>query len=118
MTNGEKYLKDEVVAKELWKTFQVYYYKNKSKESDVEKAFRHFFEEETEPVLTEDERVILRNIEHPYKWIRRNHKGELQISDKEDCAGLKWYINFTCYQNLFQFIKERRRIFNNRIVRR
>lgn len=110
MTNSEKYLKDGVVAKELWKMFQVYYYKNKNKESDVEKAFRSFFEEQAQPTLTEDERVILRNIQSPFKWIRRTSSGELQISDTEGLERTQWIIQLSCFPHLFQFIKERRRI--------
>ena len=107
MTNAEKYLKDGVVAKELWKTFQVYYYKNKDEESDVEKAFRNFFEEKTKPQLTEDERVILRNICFtPLKdfYIERNH-GTLKLHNRVDEL-----YDFFAYDHLFQFIKERRRI--------
>ena len=117
MTNGEKYLKDEVVAKELWKTFQVYYYKNKSKESDVEKAFRHFFEEETEPVLTEDERVILRNIDTKMWNTILRENGEITFAYKLS-RGYRSLGRCEWFSHLFQFIKERRRIFNNRIVRR
>lgn len=98
MTNAEKYLKDGVVAKELWKTFQAYYYKNKSKESDVAKAFRNFFEEETKPTLTADERVILRNINKEASIWRE--KGKLWIY----CEGNLFN------EDIFQFIKERRRI--------
>jgi len=106
MTNAEKYLKDGVNIDELTFKFDDWHFKNSDVIGYGEALFR-FLQAEVQPTLTEDERVILRNIEHPYKWIRRNHLGNLQISDKEDCAGLKWYINFTCYQNLFLFIKKR-----------
>ena len=108
MTNAEKFLKDGVVAKELWKTFQVYYYKNKDKESDVEKAFRSFFEQEAKPTLTEDERVILRNIKE-FNYIGRNEDNDLYLLFKySETYTEKHYIDM--FRHLFQFIGERRRI--------
>lgn len=98
MTNADKYLKDGVDIMQMLHDYN----QTGQKCPSVWK----WLEQSIKPTLTEDEKAILRNIEHPYKWIRRNHKGELQISDKEDCAGLKWFINFTCYQSLFLFIKK------------
>ena len=118
MTNREKYLKDEVNIQELWKNFDDYYYKNKSKESDVEKAFRNFFEEEAKPTLTEDERVILRNIHSnenykTYKRIGRTNYGSLYLSydlnkaTAEEIGELESDFDyFEMYNNLFQFIKD------------
>lgn len=103
MTNAEKYLKDGTMAKKLWKKFQEYYYKNKSIESDVEKVFIEFFEQEAKPTLTEDERVILRNIDKKYKYISRSCGTELYLKNEADdnCR----YI-FRGFCQLFQFIKE------------
>jgi len=104
MTNAEKYLKDEVNILELWENFSDYYYKNKDKESDVAKAFKFFFCEQATPTLTEDERVILRNIDTKFYKIGRTDDNIIyfifeEITGKE----AKYYANV--FDNIFQFIK-------------
>jgi hypothetical protein len=63
------------------------------------------------PHLTEDERVILKNLKSIHNVIGRNRDGNIQLMCKEprikDCI---WHINLSCYNHLFQFIEERRRI--------
>ena len=98
MTNAEKYL-----------------YKNKSEESDAEKAFKNFFEEQAKPTLTEDERVILRNV----KWKgytathigrAKENKGSFIYIRFENDIEMTYYFD-VFFGHLFQFIKEWRRIF-------
>lgn len=70
-------------------------------------------EEEPKPsLLTEDERVILRNLDKNWKWIARDEDNELYIFETKPCKESyfwssedgNWQIN--CYfTNLFQFIK-------------
>jgi len=100
MTNAENYLKDGVVAEELWKKFQEYYYKNKSEESDVGKAFINFFEQQVKLTLTDDERTILRNISREFYFILRI-EGHLFLK-KTKYGEMS---HFTYFDRLFQSIK-------------
>lgn len=131
MTNAKKYLKDGVSARKLWKKFQAYYFKNKSEESDVEKAFRNFFKQEAKPTLTEDERVILSNImTDNYKYMHRDGNGCLWVTEdtwlepkKDPMLNIPYRESdnifwFGMYRHLFECIGKRRRILNRRIVRR
>ena len=74
----------------------------------------HVRPEETKPsLLTEDERVILRNIVDDYRWISRDKDGGLHIfeskPDKEhDHWSISYYYSFESlclFRKLFQFIK-------------
>lgn len=65
-------------------------------------------------LLSEDERVILRNLDKKWKWIARDmednnlHIYTLEPTKVIDCwnvAGLDNYENFYIYNHLFQFIK-------------
>lgn len=62
------------------------------------------------PKLTEDERVILRNIPKEYKWIARDNSGGLFVyKNKPKKDGDRW-IGYSfdysiLFQHLFQFIK-------------
>ena len=69
MTNDEKYLKDGVNPRKLFLAFKEYSVKhNCYLESD---EFEQFMQEQAKPTLTEDEKVILRNINKKYITIRR-----------------------------------------------
>ena len=97
MTNAEKYLKDGV-KEQLIKELSIY-----------GGELNEFFEEQAKPTLTEDERVILRNLDS-YTKIGRTEKDvagytDVYIEDENACESL-----FMFKSNLFQFIKERRRI--------
>ena len=66
-------------------------------------------DEQTKPTLTEDERVILRNIKD-YTHIKRIKDGHIMLTKQTE----KHILNFDFIEplnHLFQFIKERRRIF-------
>ena len=111
MTNKEKYLKDNVSVEEL--AMELAHHIQKRFCTSVEQDIKSFMKEQTKPTLTEDERVILRNIDtERYPKIARKDKQLGIINVYTD--GLYWLP----FQNLFQFIKERRRILNRRIVRR
>ena len=108
MTNKDKYLKDGVDVCDLIR--KIANYKPKLETSDnVYAIIQEFFASEVKPTLTEDEKVILRNIKEPYKWIRRTSSGELQIGS-EELERSQWIITLSCYPHLFQFIQPRRRI--------
>jgi hypothetical protein len=70
------------------------------------------------PKLTEDERVILRNLPKQYRWIARDDGGELGellgklyvYEKKPDKGSNRWFDggyfkNLSLFQHLFQFIK-------------
>lgn len=65
--------------------------------------------------LTEDEMVILKSMDKRVKYITRDKSGYLYITEKPSSM---LALPFSIYNHLFQFIKERRRIFNRRIIRR
>ena len=105
MTNAEKYLKDNVNVEELWENFSTYYYANKSRLSDVNKSLREFMKQETKPTLTEDERVILRNINKKYNRIERNEFGFLILTEN-GCENIGEAMHtLYAFNHLFQFIK-------------
>lgn len=104
MTNKDKYLKDEADIKQLAKEIDNFV----DKDLDMKYFIPKFFEQEVKPTLTEDERVILKNLNKKYKYIGRM-KGEIgeqfYVKDEE---GFKHC--FCLYNHLFKFTKERRRI--------
>ena len=109
MTNKDKFLKDGVsveeladkLTKKIQSTEKYGFYDN-----FVNDILIKFFKAKDIPTLTEDERVILRNIKKEYKFIRRLN-GVLWL--EEDKNYDSWAGSLP-YAHLFQFIKERRRI--------
>lgn len=106
MTNAEKFLKDGVDLEEFSKSIMTWYFGNYAKANDYARI-KNWAEHKIE-TLTEDERVILRNIDKKYTHIGRRDGTpslELYIKSKND------FKHCWCFYNhLFQFIKERRRI--------
>ena len=79
--------------------------KEELKEIEIENSLESL-QKEVKPTLTEDERVILMNIAKKYKTIRRiGNNVQVDSEDKEEFACI------CAFNHLFQFIKERRRIF-------
>lgn len=116
MTNGEKYLKDGVDIREFVNKYADYYVDETVKRPVVIRDnLRKFLEEQAQPTLTEDERVILRNIDTNYYPTIKKMGRTLYLVDKED---MHQEIEYVFKDHLFQFIKERRRIFNRRIIER
>ena len=104
MTNAEYFLKDNVSVDKLIIEFADF--KPKLETSDnIFAQLGEFFYTDTKPTLTEDERVILRNIPKEFTTIARNLVGELSARNKDTWR----YADV--FNHLFQFIKERRRIF-------
>lgn len=104
MTNKDKYLKEEITEEDieqLAKDIGTFYENNIGL---LPIAVQQFFNELQKPTLTEDERVILKNIDNGFTKIRREH-GELYSYNK--FTGSEYDVPFN---HLFQFIKERRRI--------
>lgn len=94
MTNAEKYLKDGV-KEQLIKELSIY-----GGELD------EFFEEQVKPKLTEDERVILRNIKNDDygKYIGRGGSLSFKLYLRGNDESRAYAIG-TLYNHLFQFIK-------------
>lgn len=104
MTHENKYLKDGVDVGELIEEFMEHYYKSSD---TLEMALLTFFEPPVNPTLTEDEKVILRNIAPKFEYIKRASTERLFIIALKDNA-VK--IGFEAFDHLFQFIQPRRRI--------
>ena len=102
MTNAEKYLKDGTDVRKLAEEFIAF--ARQQEDRNVEECMYKFFKTNATHTLTEDERVILRNIKN-VRSIKRDNEGDLVIYKID--TGI-YYI--TEYNHLFQFIKERRRI--------
>ena len=120
MTNAEKYLKDNVSVEE----FASAIVRHKAGRITNENIIKHEIEDIVNwlntpitPTLTEDERVILRNIKllpqnkyvigrTPTGWQDIYIKKVPREEFSEDTL-----LYFPIYNHLFQFIKERRRIF-------
>lgn len=107
MTNADKYLKDGKVTEELI--------------GEMETSLcvpycevANFWNKQIKPTLTEDERVILRNLDEKWTYIYRDRWGIICLVDfkldKEEIKNGDYGIEFEAYNHLFQFIKERRRI--------
>ena len=71
---------------------------------EVKEVCSQIIELEKKPHLTEDERVVLRNMEKGSTIGRHDNK--------------LYVYSLELFPNLFKFIKERRRILNRRIIRR
>ena len=105
MTNAEKL---NVNVREFLQRFSNWYYKQERQIKNVDTLVAEFLQEQVKPTLTEDERVILRNIDKEYTKIERkvtNMRGNLAIKTESD----NW--DWLPCNHLFQFIKERRKIF-------
>lgn len=111
MTNAEYYLKEGTNREELLDNFREFFIDNK----EVIGNYSHraildnFLCAEHMPTLTEDERVILRNLDN-YEIIGRTGKDlegitDVYVSDEHTSESLYMFK-----PDLFQFIKERRRI--------
>ena len=65
--------------------------------------------ERKDPKLTEDEKVILRNLPKEYKWIVRDHIGSLWIFENKPNNNIfGWFYSTAStlpFPNLFKFIK-------------
>ena len=98
MTNKDKYLKDNVSVEELIQNLTNYI--NKTQKPTYEKI-KNFFEQKAQ-LLTEDERVILRSIDHDLRYIHRSN--ELLYFSCE--KGHKLWLRSPFGYSIFQFIKE------------
>ena len=105
-TNADKYLKDGVSPKAMWYEFKNWYNDTQCTCAYGE-AIEIFMKEQAKPTLTEDEKVILRNIKPQPVAITRDSDGDLEI--KYISRGMRYDV-ITEFNHLFQFIQPRRRI--------
>lgn len=126
MTNAEKYLKDNVSVEEFAHKIADMLVENKGLANSYANDIVYFLKREITPTLTEDERVILRNM-LPEKTkevtefkIKRDIDSNLWLFTKGTLTNVTYQGNevhgvtntaIIFYNHLFQFIKERRRIF-------
>ena len=90
------------------------------KDLDIVKVYKNYtcqkllWERPKKPVLTDDEKVILRNIDKEFKYIARDEDGDLNVyiekPEKSIAKIIASYWRGTCkffsyYNHLFQFIK-------------
>lgn len=77
------------------------------------KGIKAWLEAEVTPKLTDDEKVILRNIDKKYKWIARDYDGDLRVYSERPIKNLgiwehewgKSEATHIPFNNLFQFIQ-------------
>lgn len=100
MTNKDKFLRDGVSVEEYCKAIDNYIKGN----GYSGRISKEFLNAPVQPILTKDEKVILRNIDKIFEYIGRTKNGTLflrieMFSKIDDRA-------FHFYNHLFQFIKE------------
>lgn len=99
MTNADKFLKDGVSAEEFAE-----FLKSKQPNNKYDMTFHDitwWLNAKATPTLTEDERVILKNVDKKYKYIGRGEMAE-QLYLKDE----KGFKHCLClYKHLFQFIR-------------
>lgn len=109
MTNAEKYLKDGVDIENFTNSLCGFV-----ENWELRNGIKNFLKKKVKPTLTEDERAILRNMIPQAKTIARDTDGELIIKICSDTIAEDFcYSGAFIYNHLFQFIKERRRIFDS-----
>ena len=102
MTNAEKYLKDAEALMELPSKLRDYI-DSKHLGYVTATMITDFFVADAKPQLTEDERIILRNVGKDYQRIERDD--ECLWVRGVDADGFMATCYFKCYDHLFQFIK-------------
>jgi len=103
MTNADKYLKEGVDLVELARNLYHYF---EEEGQNYPCDIVNFFDKSLKSTLTEDEKVILRNINDMYVIIRRDDGGELYFDRSDGYC----FNSVRIFNHLFQFIKPRRRI--------
>lgn len=103
MTNAEKYLKDGVDIGQLAREITEL---NWSNDDCLEDNITMYFRQKVKPTLTEDEKVILRNIDTKYKYIGRNGKpSHIYLNDFQYYSDIQGYYPAPFFDHLFQSIK-------------
>ena len=114
MTNKEKYLKEGVSAEKFANELATYLQKQDKTIGFQYYNICQFLMKPITPTLTEDEKVILRNIGKNFNIIGREENVGLKLKKEEHST----YYCMDMFSDLFQFIKERRRIRDSRTFER
>ena len=109
MTNADKYNISEVQADKMSDEFAEWHQNNSDVRGYGEALYR-FFQAKVKPTLTEDEKVILKNIKDDYITIAKDKAGELFIATERDEYSIRGHNALEFKHDLFQFIQPRRRI--------
>ena len=95
ITNADKYLKNGANIEELAKEIDIYI----DDAQDFKYYMTNFFNAPAKHILSDDERVILRNIKNDYDIIERTIFGSLRIIKSKN-----GYTDFYEFNSLFKFI--------------
>ena len=118
MTNAEKYLKDGIDEEEFIKELHLFWWANQYDVCDGIRKFLNAEAKKKTPTLTEDERVILRNINtNNYDKVGRKISGALYLGIVNEIGIDSTFEDFFQDSDLFQFIKERRRIRDKGVIK-
>lgn len=112
MTNAERFIGDEDEIDTFIEEVADFFVKEEGfyNKEYIKNVLIDFFKQSVIPALTEDERVILRNMEFKdYNIIGRKESGDLYVNYKENDS-FNGVLLIMFKKHLFQFIKERRRI--------
>ena len=118
MTNKDKFLKDGVSEYDftefVFNNGNIYCEAGKADECYIKKLdLLHLLQQPVKPTLTEDERVILRNVQlrafSSYRVIGKDNHNQLYLADTSKAID-KFYGFGQYFGHLFKSIKERRRI--------
>ena len=100
--------------------FESLYFNTNYKNSDIvimkvykDYTCKELLWERKDPKITEDEKVILRNIYKEYKWITRDEEGDLAVHNVKPYKSPEFWVSesdiaweyLVPFNNLFQFIK-------------
>lgn len=125
LRNGFKFLflgkdKEMVELTGIGCTAIDYYHENltritKDENYDIMKVYKDYtckellWERKEKPQLTEDEKVILRNLPKKYTWIARDIDGYLYVYASKPKKGITMWVDtglpMITFDHLFQFIK-------------
>ena len=99
LTATNDFIDDDFIELDIMKVYKDYTFKELLWER----------KEKQKPKLTEDEKVILRNVPKEYKWFARDINGCLYIYENKPEKGISIWeasgLPMTSFDHLFQFIK-------------
>ena len=105
-TLADLYLKDGVDVGELARNLYHYF---EEEGQNYPCDIVNFFDKPIKPILSEDEKVILRNIDKNFIVIGRDDRGNLYTNTNAKRTD-DIYYEISIFEHLFQFIQPRRRI--------
>lgn len=107
MTNAEKYLKDGV--EQRYFATDLYEFIKNVKEPNLLSLINTFLSLPVKPILSEDEKVILKSIPH-LKSVSRSIENDICVHYQQKQKYGIWGETIVGFNYLFKFIQPRRRI--------